>query len=116
MTKTLALLLATTAITACATVPASGAFYSNGDDRDGATSYYERGASSGKVRFASDDDRYERGDDDDYRGRREDDDDDECDDDDDYNRNCGRAPAPAGSVAPPSNGLFGNGKPSVNVN
>ena len=42
--------------------------------------------------------------------RHEDDDDDDCDDDDDEACAGGpRNPAPAGSTAPPANGLFGNG-------
>lgn len=44
--------------------------------------------------------------------RHEDDDDDDCDDDDDEACAGGpRNPAPAGSTAPPANGLFGNGAP-----
>lgn len=44
--------------------------------------------------------------------RHEDDDDDDCDDDDDETCAGGpRNPAPAGSTAPPANGLFGNGAP-----
>ena len=42
------------------------------------------------------------------------DDDDDCDDDDDDDDECGPRkanPAPAGTVAPPANGLFGNGAP-----
>ncbi|AQS47357.1 hypothetical protein BMG03_05760 [Thioclava nitratireducens] len=45
-----------------------------------------------------------------------DDDDEEDDDDDDYGASA-RNPAPAGTVAPPKNGLFGNGAPpKVQVN
>lgn len=44
--------------------------------------------------------------------RHEDDDEDDCDDDDDEPCAGGpRNPAPAGSTAPPANGLFGNGAP-----
>ena len=47
------------------------------------------------------------------------DDDDDCGgDDDDDDDDCGRGqgnPAPAGSTAPPANGLFGNGAPPVAV-
>ena len=47
----------------------------------------------------------------------DDDDDDDCDDDDDDCRGGARNPAPAGTVAPPQNGLFGNGAPpQVQVN
>lgn len=69
--------------------------------------------------LASDDDDDNRG----YvqcsrRGHDDDDDDDECDDDDDDEcRGGARNPAPAGAVAPPQNGLFGNGAPpQVQVN
>lgn len=61
-----------------------------------------------------DDDEGEEDDDDDRRkgARHEDDDDDDCDDDDDEACAGGpRTPAPAGSTAPPANGLFGNGAP-----
>ena len=46
------------------------------------------------------------------------DDDDDCEDDDDDDCKGAGAPgnpAPAGTVAPPANGLFGNGKPPVAV-
>ena len=56
-------------------------------------------------------------DDDDDDHHDDEDDEDECDDDDD---GCGRRrpdPAPAGTVAPPANGLFGTGAPpQVKVN
>ena len=47
----------------------------------------------------------------------DDDDDDDCEDDDDDCKGAGARgnPAPAGTVAPPANGLFGNGKPPVAV-
>lgn len=60
------------------------------------------------------DDEEDEDDDDDRRkgARHEDDDDDDCDDDDDEACAGGpRNPAPAGSTAPPANGLFGNGAP-----
>lgn len=50
----------------------------------------------------------------------DDDDDDLCDDDDDDDDGCGgrrTGPAPAGTVMPPANGLFGTGAPpQVKVN
>ena len=69
-----------------------------------------------KRRSKGHDDNDDEGDDDDDDDdEEEDDDDDECDDDD-----CNGAtsnPAPAGTVAPPANGLFGNGAPpQVQVN
>jgi hypothetical protein len=54
-------------------------------------------------------------DDDDDDDDHDDDDDDDCEDDD--CRGGAGNPAPAGSVAPPQNGLFGNGAPpQVQVN
>lgn len=59
------------------------------------------------------------GDDDDENhgwARREHDDDDDCEDDAACTNAGGSGnPAPAGTVAPPANGLFGNGKPPVAV-
>lgn len=57
---------------------------------------------------------------DDDNGDREDDDCDDDDEDDDDEGGCKGAaaranPAPAGTVAPPANGLFGNGRPPVAV-
>jgi hypothetical protein len=49
-----------------------------------------------------------RGDDDDDD---DDDDEDDCDDDGNDCRSGTSNPAPAGTVAPPQNGLFGNGAP-----
>lgn len=75
---------------------------------------FEDGAQALPIILAS-------GDDDDDRTREtsrrgHDDDDDECDDDDDC-RGRARNPAPASTVAPPQNGLFGNGAPpQVKVN
>lgn len=70
------------------------------------------------IRVSSDDDDDEGGwlskwgDDDD-----DDDEEDDCDDDDDdCGGKAGRGnPAPAGTVAPPANGLFGTGAPPVAV-
>lgn len=46
----------------------------------------------------------------------DDDDDEDCDeDDDDGCTGAAGNPAPAGTVAPPANGLFGNGAPPVAV-
>jgi hypothetical protein len=59
--------------------------------------------------------------DDGHRARRghhddDDDEDDDCDDDDGDGCNSARVnPAPAGTAAPPANGLFGNGAPPVAV-
>ena len=51
------------------------------------------------------------------RHHEDDEDDDDEDDDDDEGRATGVNPAPAGTVAPPANGLFGDGAPPrVQVN
>ena len=143
MNKTLAMLMAATALTAAIGFPAwssmripaaGGHEIQSGDQADGSQRNLPL------TRISDDDDdrgffvsnRWLRwGDDDDDHGRRstssgryadddhgrrhghDDDDDDDC-----YGRNCGAAnPAPAGSVAPPSNGLFGDGAaPKVQVN
>lgn len=71
-----------------------------------------------RVRRGDDDSQARRGDDD-RQARRGDDDDDDCEADDDEGRDCvtGLNAAPAGTVAPPANGLFGTGPaPQVQVN
>lgn len=114
MKKTLALLAASTALTAAIGIPAWSAMHSPKSE-DGALAALI-GDDHGPMRvwLASDDD------DDDRRKSRKHHDDDEDDDDDDDDRG-GRGgqmnPAPAGTVAPPSNGLFGTGTPpKVQVN
>jgi hypothetical protein len=74
-------------------------------------------ADRGAIVLAGDDDNHQR-----YRNRkhhRDDDDADESEEDDDDDDGVGAAsnPAPAGTVAPPTNGLFGNDSvPRVQVN
>ncbi len=108
MKKTISLLAVTAALAIAVGMPAYSAL-SVDDDRSGTHADTHRGASP--VLMA-------RGDDDSGRrlGARHDDDAGECDDDEGA---CGggRNPAPAGSVAPPKNGLFGTGAaPAVQVN
>ena len=123
MKQTLTLLLASTALTAAIGLPAWSAMPAPADAslRPFAATF-EAGAQAMPLVLASDDD-----DDDDRRkregsGRGDDDDDDDDhddddDDDDDDRRGGARAPAPAGTVAPPQNGLFGTGTPpKVKVN
>lgn len=116
MKRTLTLLVASTALTAAIGLPAWGAMRAMTDGITGpisATADAEREAVP--LMFVSDD----NDDDDDREYRRtfffggddddEEDDEDDCDDDD-----CGnsaRNPAPAGTVSPPQNGLFGSGTP-----
>ena len=121
MRKTLTLLVASTALTAAIGVPAWSAMHApaGGSPRPFAA-LPEEGAQAMPLVLASDEDddddrRYRessrRGHDDDHDG------DDDDDDDDDDGRTNTRNPAPAGTVAPPQNGLFGNGAPpQVQVN
>ncbi|WP_417674932.1 hypothetical protein [Roseibium sp.] len=121
MKKTLAIFAAGTALTAVIALPAYSAFFGEGGY---GRHFAEHGKRPAYLMLASDDDDDERGD---YRRSRHDDDhrsygrsrhDDDDDDDDDDGRYGARAnPAPAGTVAPPQNGLFGNGAgPKVQVN
>ena len=138
MKKTLALLAATTALSAAITAPAWSAMRTSNSEFLPFAAVFEADQDAMPLILASSDDdddreyrngaRYEDDDDDDdgkYRsGSRhddddDDDDDDDCDDDDDDD-DCGnsaRNAAPAGTVAPPQNGLFGNGAaPKVQMN
>jgi hypothetical protein len=122
MKRTLTLLVASTALTAAIGVPAWSAMQPPGDEvLRPAAAPFDGSPRSTPLVLASDDD------DDDDRGSRDgsrrghddddDDDDDDCDDDADDRRGGTRNPAPAGAVAPPQNGLFGNGAPPrVQVN
>ena len=108
MRKTLTLLVASTALTAVIGTTAWSAMIAapDGSPRPFAA-IWQDAAQSLPVILVSDDDEENHG------SRRDDDDDDDDDD-------CGNGapnPAPAGTVAPPQNGLFGNGAPpQVQVN
>lgn len=123
MKTTLAVLLATSAVIGALGVPALATMRAPGDlpglcDSGVCTALSEADDQPMPLLRVSGDD-----DDDGGRVRRrhdddDDDDDDDCDDDDDDD--CmsagGRGnPAPAGTVPPPANGLFGNGAPPVAV-
>ncbi|TYB86132.1 hypothetical protein [Oceaniovalibus sp. ACAM 378] len=122
MKKTLVLLIASTALTTVIGVAAWSAVRAPGDTiTQIAAAVFDDAQESLPLVFVSSDD------DDDEREHRsgaryDDDDEDDCDedDDDDDDENCignARNPAPAGTVAPPQNGLFGNGAPpQVQVN
>ncbi|TDE34812.1 hypothetical protein [Antarcticimicrobium sediminis] len=109
MKKALAILIASTALTATIGFPAWSAAR-NDDDGFGQSvkALFRSATDSLPLVFVSDkhDDDDEH--DDDHRRHHDDDDDDDDDDCDDCRGNA-RNPAPAGSVAPPKNGLFGNG-------
>lgn len=115
MKKTLTLLVASTALTAAIGVPAwSTMRVSGGEGLWPLAAHFDEGTQALPLLQVSDDD-----DDDDDRDDRDDDDDDDDDndDDDDDDRGGARNPAPAGTVAPPQNGLFGTGTaPQVKVN
>jgi hypothetical protein len=111
MKSALALLLAGSALVAAVGVPSLAAMRGTSDAL--APGFAGAGNADHDIRLikVSDDD-----DDDDRRARHERDDHDD-DDDEDEDRDTGaRAnPSPAGTVAPPANGLFGNGAPPVVV-
>lgn len=126
MKRTLALLVASTALTAAIGLPAWGAMRALIGDAQPFAEIADAGKEALPLVLASDDDDDDRehrrsfrrdhdnDDDREHRTSRYDDDEDE-DDEDDGRR--GRNPAPAGSIAPPQNGLFGNGTPpKVQVN
>lgn len=111
MMKTLALLIASTALTTAIAIPAWSAMRASTEA--GArpiAAIFEDVQEALPLILISDDDEDENDDDEDDK--------DECDDDEDDD-SCGsvRKPTPAGTVAPPQNGLFGSGTPpQVKVN
>jgi hypothetical protein len=119
MKKTLTLLAASTALTAAIGVPAWSAMRApaNGVLRPVAALFDDAPQTMPLILASGDDD-----DDDHWRegSRPGHDDDDDCDDDEDGDDDCrggSRNPAPAGTIAPPQNGLFGNSAPpQVQVN
>ena len=132
MTSRLSLLFASTALTVALALPALAAIQVQGAAQGAcsgacAAAFGADGQPMPPIRVSGDDD-----DDDDggwvRRGHDDDEDDEDCDDDDDEDDEddeedddddaCIGAlgnPAPAGTVAPPANGLFGNGAPPVAV-
>lgn len=122
MKRTFAILFASTALTVGVGLPAWSAMHDAPRpqaSRDAVDDASDEGAN---LLFASDDSRRDRdhgrrigrGDDDDDHGEGDDDD---SDDDDGYRRGAAAGRAPAGTVAPPNNGLFGSGAaPKVQVN
>lgn len=112
MRSTFAVLLATTAVVGALAIPTLGTFAR--DTPDGTCpAVVADGTSGPKVRLATGDDDRHR---DRIRRDHHDDDDDDDDFDDDHDEDddapAGRGtPAPAGTVAPPANGLFGTGAP-----
>lgn len=117
MRKTLTLLVATTALTAAIGVPVWSAMQPSADGSlRPIAALFEESAQAMPLVLVSGEDG-----DDDHRYRKifQRGHDDVDDDDDDGRSSRGGAgnPAPAGIVAPPQNGLFGNGAPpQVQVN
>ena len=115
MKKTLAMLVATTALTAALGLPGQSAARGQDDAEAGAFTAIPDALQMPPILLASNDDDGEHDDDGDDRDEAGDDDDDDCD----GNTVCntGTNPAPSGSVPPPKNGLFGNGAaPKAQVN
>ena len=113
MRKTLTFLAATTAITAGIGLPAWSAMRAE-TQADSLSAPFGAGIGDARlIRVSGDDD-----DDDEYAVRSRNDDDEEDDDDCEEEEEDGTAacaelvnPAPAGTTAPPQNGLFGDGPP-----
>ncbi len=111
MKKTLALLAATTALTATFGLPVLGGMFAPPQADQGATAAIFAPEDAFRLVLIDSDD------DDDEEDADDEDEEEDCDEDDDDECSAGRNPAPAGSVAPPANGLFGNGAPpKVQVN
>jgi len=115
MTRTLTMLFASTALTAALGLPAWSAIHAPAQpDAAAAPLALTMDATGDAPRLILVDDDEDEDDDEDDDDREDDDDDDDCDD----AGECGSraaAPAPAGSVTPPQNGLFGTGTPQVQV-
>ncbi len=119
MRKTLTLLVASTALTAAIGLPAWSAVHAPADEsvRPETAPFEERTRALPLILASDDDDDDNRGFMQSSRRGHDDDDDNDCDDDGDECRGGAPNPAPAGAVAPPRNGLFGNGAPpQVQVN
>ncbi|MFN6925004.1 MAG: hypothetical protein ACK4P8_05080 [Tabrizicola sp.] len=127
MTSRLSLLVAWSALTLTLGLPAVAATQGRGAATVQCSSvctavFSSDDGSAQLIRVSGDDD-----DDDEggwFQRRQDDDEDDDCDeeddeDEDDHDDSGGTGargnPAPAGTVAPPANGLFGNGAPPVAV-
>ncbi|MFZ0098544.1 MAG: hypothetical protein WAK98_08675 [Gemmobacter sp.] len=104
MNKTMTLLLASTAVSIAFGAMAWSATRSAEADVRPAISQTFDDSGDLPLIFVNDDD--DEDDDDDDEG--EEDDDDDCDDDDGACAGSQLKPAPAGTAAPPANGLFGN--------
>lgn len=119
MKKTLTLIAASTALTAAIGIPAWSAIEApaNGVLQPVAALFDDASETLPFILASGDDDDDDRRWRKSSRGHDDDEDHDDDDDDDDDQRGGARNPAPAGTVAPPQNGLFGTGTPpKVRVN
>ena len=113
MTKTLTLLFASTALTAAIGLPAWSAMQAPSIP---AVAQFipaidEKSADGAKLILVDDDEDEDEGNASKREAGREDEDDDDDCEEDEGSCGGGNNPAPAGSAAPPQNGLFGNGTP-----
>lgn len=116
-TKTLTLIFASAALTAAIGLPAWSALHeASAGERVTPLSSLLDSATSARPMILADSDEQDDEDEGASTGRRtSDDDEDSCEEDE---GNCGSAapaPAPAGSVTPPQNGLFGTAPAQVQV-
>ena len=117
MTMTLTLLVATTALTVTLGLPAWSAMHvpAQSSSVSPLEAVFSTADQSPLLVLNDDEDDDDEGGSVSRRLSDDDEDDDECEDDE---GSCGAgsaSPAPAGSVAPPQNGLFGSGTPQVQV-
>lgn len=119
MTSRFSVLLASTALSLALGLPALATIHAQGSTAspcsDACAAVLSGDDLSLPLVRVSDDDDDDDDDRSDRRGHDDDDDDDDCDDDDCMGRGAQGNPAPAGTVAPPANGLFGTGAPPVAV-
>jgi hypothetical protein len=104
MKSTLAVLLASVAVLGALGLPALSALNSNSVGTATSTAPDSGG---GAMLLADNDDERRKA----ARHDHDDDDDDDDDEEDERRHRPANAPAPAGTVAPPANGLFGNSAP-----
>jgi len=113
MKKTLALLATSTALAAVIALPALSETRRPSEEKGVFAALFGEDGEGLRLWFVSDDDDEEK----EHGQSRKDRDDDDDDDDDDDGARGGMNPAPAGTSAPPKNGLFGSGAaPQVQVN
>ncbi|GHG86177.1 hypothetical protein [Pseudodonghicola xiamenensis] len=113
MKKTIALLAASTALTAVIALPALSDTRRPDEEKGVFAALFGEDGDGMRHWFVSDDDDDDDGEKEHGHSRKDRDD----DDDDDDGARGGMNPAPAGTSAPPKNGLFGSGAaPQVQVN